>query len=84
MPSDALKRIEEKHQDDPKRGGHWCYERGVFSPNPDGPCDMVKLARALDAACDALDAWGHHSDAKTFRNELQRSRSNGLEEVAGE
>jgi hypothetical protein len=73
MPSDALKRIEEKH----------APKDRVYSPaeeceicGQDPPCDEVQLARALDAACDALDAWGHHSDAKTFRAELQ--------EIAGE
>ena len=67
--SDALKRIEEKHS-----GYHWCAEVSGIEWKVRGkpPCDVVKLARALD------EALGHIACHPTHR--WRRT----LEEVAGE
>ena len=50
MPSD-LERIEEKHRESPVRGADgtgYCYEDDLPYP-----CDVVKLARALECVLDS-------------------------------
>jgi hypothetical protein len=54
--ADALKRIEEKHT---------CFE------HPDGPCDVVKLARALDDAIEALKRHGIYIEAEQAERTLE-------------
>lgn len=70
MPEDALKRIEEKHIDTPYADGFlYCTEC-----EKDVPCNVIKLARALEEASALLEGEGYH--ARQFRRTL--------EEVAGD
>lgn len=70
-PEEALKRIEKKH-----RRGCVCSIGGRPFLNKGEPCDMVKLARALDLAIRAL--WNVRSPLAA--QEAERA----LREVAGE
>jgi len=71
--TDALKRIEEKHKQGrtPKpprhRGAMWCY-----GCNKEGhPCDVVKLARALDEAIGIAKLLGVDASAKEWERVLR-------------
>ena len=78
MPTDALKRIEEKHRLMMVEGGAFCEacrlpDQGLpcYRLRPH-PCDVVKLARALDEAVKqihtATTAWsGGYSEEEILR-----------------
>lgn len=75
--TDALKRIEEKHD----RECHRC-----FDPEDPGPCDVVKLARALEilkaTARRVYEKYGTDwTEWTDLRDELQNAERT-LEEVA--
>ena len=75
---DALKRIEERHKlDNGACVGYYCQ------PNPDDPCDVMKLARAIQAH---LDALGHYDpkDCEVGHGCTLCGLVRVLEEVAGE
>ena len=74
--SEALKRIEEKHG-----GYHWCATVSGIEwkalGNP--PCDVVKLARALDEI--QCQCAGHSDE---FSRQVWQKAERVLREVAGE
>jgi hypothetical protein len=79
--SRALKRIEERHW--PVGGLRYCG--GCRDAHMrDGPCDVVKLARALDDAIEALKRHGIYIEAEQAERTLEgvAGREMGLVEEA--
>lgn len=89
-PTDHLKRIEERHS--PATDGQTCRVCD-YSPEPPEPCDVVKLARALDSFMESK-VLRQRFDHSGFMNatalverdhylKLRREAERTLEEVAG-
>lgn len=79
--TDDLKRIEEKHN-----GYHWCAEvSGIeWKARGEPPCDVVRLARALDALMKAVTPALQKSYPKMAWDAEWREAERVLREVAGE